>query len=170
MKAALLCNGPSRVLYTPSDEYTFVMGCNVPWTDVDATTVVDGEMIKRWAERHEIIQVPTYFSKDAWELAQKIDDQFFKQWYAGLVKKEEYYHSSGHNAAEALISLGYTDIDIFGCDSYFKKGTSSSTDEFVLREKGPNWQLRAHDKMIGWKIRWQTIQQQNPNVTLNFIK
>ena len=174
MKAVLLCNGPSRVSYTPSLDYKFVMGCNVPWTDVDATTIVDGEMINKWSEKRDIIKVPVYYSIQAWQLAKQIDEEFFRKMYAGTVKVENYYHSSGHSAAEQLIAMGYNDIDVFGCDAYFKNtaatSASSSTDAFVPREKGPNWELRMHDKMIGWKVRWDVMRNNNPHVKLNFIR
>ena len=48
MKAALLCNGPSRSLFTSTNGYNYLIGCNVPWRQVDATVVLDVGVVQKW--------------------------------------------------------------------------------------------------------------------------
>jgi hypothetical protein len=63
MKCAVLCNGPSRFDYQPSTEYDYVIGCNVPWTDVDATVIVDEVVVERWSKQPDLNKLPAYFSR-----------------------------------------------------------------------------------------------------------
>lgn len=170
MKAALLCNGPSRVAYQPSDKYDFVLGCNIPWTDVNATVIVDDVVIIEWNKNRDLIQCDAYMSNDAWNKACDIDKMFFEQRFIGLVSPGTHYDSSGHTAARLLIRNGYTKIDIYGCDAYFKRNVESYTSNFIVRDTSPNSDLRKVDRAVGWKVQWNIMIEQNPNVRINFIK
>jgi hypothetical protein len=164
MKAAVLCNGPSRVDYQPSTEYNYIMGCNIPWTRVDATVVLDIGVVDKWL-KHKIPQTPTWFSEHAWRETKFKDRNYFKDSFLGLVKPLPEYDSSGHVACSKLIELGYTEIDIFGCDSWFEDVTDSYTHQFT--------DTRPQDRskhIVGWRKRWKTIMDGNPDVKLNFIR
>jgi hypothetical protein len=167
MKAALLCNGPSRELFTLKESYEFFIGCNVPWTNVDATVVLDKEVIDKWAKNPDLIQCATYFSVDAWRYTDSIKKRdLFRPYLMGLVTPKFPYHSSGHNAAEILIKLGYTDIDIYGCDSYFSNTTQTYTRSIITKKHASDGSMKH---IIGWRNRWNEIIQNNPNIRLNFI-
>lgn len=170
MKGAVLCNGPSRVSYVPSDEYQFVLGCNVPWTEVDATVVLDIALISIWDEQRGLIKCPVYFSKASWEHVQQLDADFYSKFFVGDVVSEKHYHSSGHTAVEIMIQKGFTEIDVYGCDAYFDKTKTDSFTRDFIKIESPNQALRAVDKMIGWKVRWTTLLQRHPNVKIKFIR
>lgn len=168
-KAALLCNGPSRVSYKPSPEYCYVLGCNVPWTDVTATVILDKPLIEMWHNDHDLIKVPVHFGHKAWDEACRLDLQFFKDRWISTVATEPTNHSSGHTACEILISLGYTQIDIYGCDAWFNGSADSFTRQFI-DISSPNREMRQAATMSGWKLRWKQLMESNPNVEINFIR
>lgn len=163
MKAAVLCNGPSRSLFTSSDGYNYLIGCNIPWRQVDSTVVLDVGVVVKW-HKHQLPNVPTWFSEHAWRETKFKDRNFFKDSFLGLVKPLPEYDSSGHVACSKVIELGYKEIDIFGCDSWFTSNTDSITHKY--------WDTRPSntDKHVeGWRKRWNSIITNNPDVTINFI-
>lgn len=167
MKCAVLCNGPSRELFVSREIYNFIIGCNIPWTKVDATVVLDKEVIEKWAKNPELIQCPTYFSVDAWRRTDEIKQRdLFKPYLKELITPKYPYHTSGHNACEIAIKLGFTDIDIYGCDSYFTNTTQTYT-RTIITKIHPSDNSMKH--IIGWRNRWNEIVQKHPNVNLNFI-
>ena len=170
MKCAVLCNGPSRIAYQPSDEYQFVMGCNIPWTKTDATCIVDDVIIIEWAKNRSLITCDVFLSKEAWSKACQLDKVFFEQYYAGEVRPGTHYDSSGHTAVRKMIGLGYTEIDIFGCDAYFKRNVDSYTSNFIIRDTSPNAELRKVERAVGWKVQWNIMIDNHPDVKLNFIR
>jgi len=170
MKCAVLCNGPSRIAYTPNKEYEFVLGCNVPWTKVDATVVLDKQLIEVWNKNRPLINVPVYFSTQAWASASQLDKDFFEQYFAGTLITDPQYHSSGHNAVEVVIKKGFTHIDIYGCDAYFDTTKFDSYTRSVISMSSPNYELRNAQRMVGWKIRWKQMIENHPTVKLNFIR
>lgn len=167
MKAACLCNGPSRVAYAPNNDYRFVIGCNIPWTRVDATVVLDSEVVDVWAKQPDVITCPTYFSVDAWRRTDAIKKRhLFLPLFADLVKKSSTpYQSSGHIAVAILINKGYNTIDVYGCDSWFSYDVSSYTRSFVQANLISN----PLKHIEGWRARWIDICNSHPDVTLNFI-
>ena len=167
MKCAVLCNGPSRILYEPSTEYGFIIGCNIPWTKVDATVVLDEEVVREWAKNPDLITVPTYFSVKAWAETDGIKKRdFFRPFLIKTITPKYPYHSSGHNAVEQVIDKGYTDIDIFGCDSWFSSVGRSYTRTHIKQGGIVDGDMRHIE---GWRNRWKEIMDKHPEVTLNFI-
>lgn len=169
MKCAVLCNGPSRIKYQPSPEYKLVVGCNIPWTKVDISVILDKQVIDVWNKDRTLIDCKVIYSKQSWEYAKSIDDFFFDMYYMSDIKIDLNHHSAGHNAVEWCIKQGYNDIDIFGCDNYFDNIDASYTRQFIPLNS-PNRELRHYETVKGWRIRWKNIKEQNPNVRLNFIK
>ena len=168
MKAAVLCNGPSRVDYKPSSEYTYVIGCNIPWTDVDCTVILDEEVIRLWANNPALITVPAYFSEKAWRETDGIKKRdFFRTFLIEIIKPKYPYHSSGHNAAEIAIKKGFKEIDIYGCDSWFSSIGISYTRTHIKQGGIANGDMRHIE---GWRSRWKEIMDKHPEVTLNFIR
>lgn len=170
-KAAVLCNGPSRVAYTISTEYDYIIGCNVPWTECDSTVVVDDAIIKLWNEDSELIKCKVHYSERAWEAAEAFNNPLFKERALSVRPvRDKQSHSSGHVAVEIMIEQGYTEIDIFGCDAWFNIRSGDSFTRQYVPIQSPNQELRMASRMQGWKLRWQNIIQSNPNVKINFIK
>ena len=167
MRGAVLCNGPSRIAYKPGG-YDFVIGCNVPWTEVDATVILDENVVKIWAENPDLIKVPAYFSVKAWMYTDEIKKRaMFEPYLIELITPKYPYHSSGHNAAEAAIRKGCTDLHIYGCDSWFTEIADSYTRNYVKKGGIVNGDMRA---IKGWRDRWQEIMDKYPEVKINFIR
>jgi len=164
MRAAVLCNGPSKVAYPGRMGYNYVIGCNIPWTEVDANIITDHQIVKRWIKNHDLIKAPTYFSESAWRETSFKDRQFFQQYFLGLVYRHWDYDSSGHHACVKAIELGYKEIDIYGCDSWFSMDTSSSTHKYV--DSRPQ---NTDKHVIGWRERWNQIIDAHPEVSISFI-
>jgi hypothetical protein len=175
MKAALLCNGPSRVAYSASSQYNYVMGCNVPWTKVDSTVVIDKGMATFWWNQREKFDneaftatVPIYMSNRCWMVVKhKTNADYWKERLLGFVDAGTKEDSSGHVAARQLIALGYKEIDIYGCDAWFKDDTVSYTHEVLIKNRDAD---KLISNAIGWRKTWNDIMQLNPDVKLNFIE
>lgn len=167
MKCAVLCNGPSRILYEQSAEYGFLIGCNIPWTKVDATVVLDEQVVRLWAKNPDLITVPTFFSVKAWQETDAVKKRdFFRQFLIKIVNIKLPYHSSGHIAVEQAIDKDYTDIDIFGCDSWFSEIGKSYTRTHIKDGGIVDGDTRSIE---GWRNRWKEIMDKHPEVKLNFI-
>jgi hypothetical protein len=169
MRCAVLCNGPSRTSFHSREEYDFIIGCNIPWTEVDATVVLDEEVIRLWSKTPELITCPTYFSVKAWRETDALRCRgMFHPYLVELVHPQPKYHSSGHIAAEVCLRKEATKIDVYGCDSWFGNIMDTYTRQFV--ESPPNENLLSKSKSDGWRERWVNIVERNPNVSVQFIK
>jgi hypothetical protein len=164
MRAAVLCNGPSRVNYKSRLGYDYVIGCNIPWTEVDANVIIDNHIVIRWAKNHDLIKAPTYFSEMAWRETCFKDRQFFMPYFLGLVYRHWDYDSSGHHAAVKAIELGHKQIDIYGCDSWWSMDTSSATHKY--HDSRPQ---NTDKHVIGWRQRWNQIINNHQDVKITFI-
>ena len=168
MKCAVLCNGPSKNLFTSREGYDYVIGCNIPWyPEVDATVVLDEQVVRLWAKHPDLITVPTYFSMKAWAETDAIKKRdMFRPYLISIITPKYPHHSSGHNAVEQAIAKGYTEIDIFGCDSWFSKVAISYTRTHIKNGGIADGDMKAIE---GWRNRWREIMEKHPEVTLNFI-
>lgn len=159
MKTALLCNGPSRVLYEPKVPYSYVIGCNIPWTKVDSTVIMDVGVLERITD-----PCLMFISRKAWiECPTKIKDSLIG-YVAGLFDAYPDYDSAGHAACRKLVELGATEINIFGCDSWFTNNTESYTHQYV--------DSRSEDmtkNVSVWRARWYNLISSNPTISFNFI-
>lgn len=166
MIAAILGNGPSRESYYNSDtQYDVVVGCNIPWTDVDFTVVLDEEVVQRWATEPTLINVPTYFSKHAWMETDAIRKRdFFQPFFKGLVTPLPEYDTSGHVACSLLMKQGYTEIHVYGADVMFADTLESRSHQFFKNHPDPD--SNAHIK--GWRNRWQKLVDENPQIRVEF--
>lgn len=159
MKTALLCNGPSRVVYQPNMRYNYVIGCNIPWTKVNATVVMDVGVLQKITEPCSM-----FINRKAWiECPNKVKDKLIG-YLAGLFDAIPDYDSAGHAACRKLLELGATEIDIYGCDSWFMNNTESYTHQYV--------DSRSEDmtkNVSVWRARWYDLMSSNPKVVFNFI-
>lgn len=159
MKTALLCNGPSRVAFKPDLGYNYIIGCNIPWTKVDSTVVIDVKVLDKLDQ-----PVKLYASRNAWrDCPTKTRDKligYLVELFDPLVD----YDSTGHAAARVLLTLGATEIDIYGCDSWFEMNTESYTHRYV-DSRSDN--MSKHVSV--WRSRWHELMGKNPQVKFNFI-
>lgn len=172
-KVALLCNGPSRSAYDPNKEYAFRIGCNIPWTEVDCTVVLDIGVIQRWVKKPDMIKFPTYLSRTAQREANITGlTKTHGHLFLGTVNPEPEYDSCGHQAATVLINKGYKDIDIYGCDAYFENVIESYTWD-IVPERFPNRNMRngtRNKRAPAWRDRWNKMIQKYPDIKFNFIR
>lgn len=173
MKAALLCNGPSRVAFQSREEYDYVMGCNIPWTDVDGTVILDVGVARYYATQ-ETRNYKVFLNNDCWNTLKgfkrsgvKVTSYMIAENTLGrIIENAKQFYSSGHMAALELIRMGATEIDIYGCDSYFEDVIDSFTWQYVPSNASDNHKA---NQLIGWRKNWNLIKGQF-NVKLNFIK
>ena len=52
MKAAVVRNGPSRFAFQENLKYNYTIGCNIPWTNVNATVILDSNVIEQIGRAH----------------------------------------------------------------------------------------------------------------------
>jgi hypothetical protein len=177
MKAALLCNGPSRFAYKEPNDYNYVMACNIPWVDkVDGTVILDKGVARFIAG--DISKIPKgcrlYLTLQASQILKGYSHEGVKldQWlcsnnmFGDHVDTLGKFYSSGHMAAVQLAKLGYSDIDVYGCDSYFDATVESYTWQYVddlATEK------TRSDRVLKWRENWNLIEK-NFNVKFNFIR
>ena len=165
-KVAVLCNGPSRSAYDPSKEYAYRIGCNIPWTKVDCTVILDPQMANLIASDMSLIDCKIYFSENAWEHVK--DKSVFKDVFLGTIAKTKKGMSSGHLACSKILELGYTDIDIYGADAMTtgdirSNNVRKSYTRKFLDSDGINMSPN-------WRTNWNRLIEQYPNVKFNFIK
>ena len=168
MKCAILGNGPSRKSYNSNySNYNFVLGCNIPWTKVDATVILDKEIIRYLSTHPELIKFKIYFGVDAWRYTDGIKKrQLFINYFEGLVTPKYPFYSSGHMAIDIVLKLGYSEIDIYGCDSWFLNTLDSNTHQYANTA-----QTKGAIKCIeAWRARWNKMIVNNPGVKFNFIQ
>ena len=169
MKCAILGNGPSRALYTGDAAYDYVISTNIPWTSSNMTIVMDEDIIIEWNKNRNLIKVPTYFSSKAWMFADSIKFRSYileNNLYIGIfeIPKDgpSIRYSSGHFAALKAIDMGYTELDLYGFDSYFANSIESYTRQFVICSPANNAER--------WKTLWNQLIYKHKGVTFNFIK
>lgn len=165
MKAALLCNGPSRELFESQSklDYDYIMGCNIPWTDVHSTVILDIEVADYLTEHRPLLKYPIWFGRDAWREIHRKERTKIGTYFKGIVDKTE-GESTGHVGLRKLIEEGYDDIDIFGCDSYFELSNKSSTHTFVKNVPG-----NIARQIELWRTHWDNIIDHRIDVSVNFI-
>ena len=172
MRSALLCNGPSRTLYPGKDGYDYVMGCNIPWAEVDGLTMVDVPVARHYAT-HAIPNCKVFMPEVCWGTLKhfkiagvKATNYIIETDRLGrIIEVPKELYSSGHMAALELIRLGSTEIDIYGCDSYFANTVESSTWDYIKSNRSEKRQI---EQLNGWKVRWDLIKAQN-EIIINII-
>lgn len=158
MKCAVLCNGPSRVDYQPSLGYDYVIGCNIPWTTVDATVILDVNVLDKWVS-------PTKFYSSVAAWRELRDRDRFIDHFLGFVNTVSDYDSAGHAACRKVLEMTPKVIDIYGCDSWFTDNTESYTHQFVdSRADSMSKNIRV------WRSKWCDLMDNHENVEFNFIR
>ena len=163
MRSALLCNGPSRVAFNSRLGYNYVIGCNIPWTEVDSTVIYDIGVLQ-YLKDNGIKPTPFWTTEHAWKKASSKYRDYVISDLLGILKTNPTGDSSGHMACRKLIELGYKEIDIYGCDSWWQNDTTSYTHQYVDGNK------ESRDSNIKrWRNMWETIIKSNQDVKINFI-
>ena len=167
MKCAVLCNGPSRSAYNPEIEYAFRIGCNIPWTKVDCTVILDPQMVKVLVEDTALIDCGVYFSQAAWDYIEEVKaSSLFKS--LGIIQKTRKGLSSGNLACMKAVELGYTDIDIYGADAMTTNDIRSNN---VSKSYTRNFLYSDSMNMSpDWRTNFNKMIQNHPEVKFNFIK
>lgn len=158
MKTAVLCNGNSRILYhNQTNKYDYVIGCNIPWTQVDSTVILDVEVLNKFET-----PVKFYCGRGAWRELKNRGK--FIDYLIELFDPIPEYDSTGHAATRMIIKLGATEIDIYGCDSWFANNTDSYTHQFVDSRS-----IDMSKNVSVWRSRWYELMANHPHIKFNFI-
>jgi len=166
-KVAVLCNGPSRSAYDPNKEYAYRIGCNIPWTKVDCTVILDPQLVKVLIRDISLIDCKVYFSQDAWEYVEQIGaKQLFDT--LGIIQKTYKGLSSGNLACLKAVELGYTDIDIYGADAFTIGNVLNNTvDKSYTRNFIDSDSMNMSPD---WRLNFNRMIESHPEVKFNFIK
>jgi hypothetical protein len=153
MKTHILGNGPSNILYEPSDGY--VIGCNVQTYPVDVSVAVDIKPFHLYMANKMIFQgKPIITSQYAMDGIKHKDIE--KE--LDIVHKLPYlekYMSAGHIAVKWAIDSGYTEIHLWGFDSIWADTQETKTDILIPRDR------QQHDLPIHWREKWQQFKTYN---------
>jgi hypothetical protein len=169
MKAAVVCNGPSRFAFNEKLEYNYTIGCNIPWTKVDATVILDGNVVERWSRDLSLISCPAFFTARAWR---STDEYKIREYilnnnlFIDLMPDVKEFFSAGHIAAQIMCENDFTELDIYGVDSMFKYTVESFTNTLV-DDQNPDSEMQ---RIVNWRINWDKLQNDYREVTFNFIK
>lgn len=158
-------------MYPGRDGYDFVMGCNIPWAEVDGLTLIDVSVARYYATH--IPNCKFFLPNFCWNVLKEYKHSGIKTTkyiidsnrFGRIIEDPKDLYSSGHMAALELIRLGATEIDIYGCDSYFNYTIESSTWEHVPSLANKN---RQAEQIKSWKHNWDLIKSQN-KVIIDFI-
>ena len=168
MKVAVLGNGKSRFLFANPKEYDYIIGCNIPWTDVDSTVIIDEKVVEflyKNKEKHNYHQ-NTIFSRKSWTRVVELQaETYFSPMLNSIVEMSEGIDSSAHIALKyALTFDNVSSVHVYGCDSRWIDNISSRTHHYV-NNKPPN-----QAATVGlWISRCDDIIQGNKNVEIVFI-
>jgi hypothetical protein len=142
----------------------------VPWTDCDATVLLDTALIDLWHKDPTLINTNVYYSKHAWAYSQTLGSSIFAERFLQAREiKDKNSRSSGHVAVDIMIELGYTDIDVYGCDSWFASSVDSYTRKFIPMSS-PNQEVRAAMQVKTWRVQWNLLMEKNRHVNINFMR
>ena len=168
-KVAVLCNGPSRSAYDPNTEYAYRIGCNIPWTKVDCTVILDPQMVKVIIKDISLIDCKVYFSQAAWDYVEEVGAKsLFSDIYLGIIQKTKKGMSSGNLACLKMVELGYTDIDVYGADAMTTNDIRSNN---VSKSYTRNFlDSDSMNMSPNWRINFNKMIEDHPNVKFNFIR
>ena len=168
-KVAVLCNGPSRSAYDPNTEYAYRIGCNIPWTKVDCTVILDPQMVKVIIKDISLIDCKVYFSQAAWDYVEEVGAKsLFGDIYLGIIQKTKKGMSSGNLACLKMVELGYTDIDVYGADAMTTNDIRSNN---VSKSYTRNFlDSDSMNMSPDWRTNFNKMIKDHPEVTFNFIR
>jgi len=169
MKCAVVCNGPSRFAFQENLKYNYTIGCNIPWTKVDATVILDGNVIHRWAGDPNLISCPAFFTTRAWRTADEVKFRNYileNNLFIDLMPDTPEFFSAGHIAAQIMCENDFTELDIFGVDSMFKDTVESFTNTLIY-DHNPD---SKKQRIVNWRKNWNKLQSDYPDVSFNFVK
>ena len=169
MRGAVVANGQSRTRFNSSNGYNYTIGCNIPWTKVDATVILDGNVIERWSRDLSLISCPAFFTTRAWRSTDEykireyiLDNNLF----IDLMPDAPEFYSAGHVAAMIMCENDFTELDIYGVDSMFEDTVESFTNT-LINDYNPDSEVQ---RIVNWRLNWDKLQNDYPEVTFNFIR
>jgi hypothetical protein len=169
MKAAIIGNGPSRLAFTSSNMYNYTIGCNIPWTKVDSTVILDSNVIERWARDLKLISCPVFFTTRSWRTTDEIKIRDYiinNNLFIELIPDYPEFYSAGHIAAQIMCKKEFSELDLYGVDSMFSNTVKSFTNTLVP-DHNPD---SEHQRIVNWRKNWDKLQNDYPDVIFNFIE
>jgi len=169
MKAAVVGNGPSRIRFSNYGGYNYIIGCNIPWIKVNATVILDGNVIERWSKDLDLISCPAFFTSKSWRITDEVKIREYilsNGLFIDMIPDYPEFFSAGHVAAKLMCDMNYTELDIFGIDSLFKDTVESFTNT-LIEDYNPDSEKQ---RIVNWRKNWDKLQTDYPDVSFNFIR
>jgi hypothetical protein len=169
MKAAVVCNGPSRFAFQENLKYNYTIGCNIPWIKVDSTVILDSNVVERWSRDLNLISCPAFFTLKSWMTTDELKIRNYileHNLFIELLPQYPEFYSAGHIAASIMCKQNYTELDIFGVDSMFEDTVESFTNTLV-NDYNPD---SERQRIVNWRLNWDKLQKDYPEVIFNFIR
>lgn len=174
--AHIVGNGESWADFKKINETDFVIGCNATkCKEADVTIVSDMRMcnqivhLAKWNRLEDVKNVPIISGAKVTEWVTNTPE--VSEWIQvyDTFDKEEWFEpfamSSAHSAVLWAIKNNYTEIHVWGIDSYFAGHTFSYTDKMV-----PSLVKKDMDKVKRmaelWKDNWDLIIKQYPDINI----
>jgi hypothetical protein len=177
MRCNVLCNGPSRISYKENNLPS--IGCNIPWSSVNYTVIFGNDVIDIVDEDMNLIPQSTKL------IVSNITLEYLKQKNLLIKFKNKIYsvynydlnhrYSVGHVAVLTMISMGFKNIDVYGCDNYFDDllCTDSYTRKWKITTKNLK-KFHNEAELINrgkkWKEEWSYILKKYNKINIKFIK
>ena len=168
MKCAILGNGPSRIAYSPDEYYDFRIGCNIPYSRVDNTVIMDPDVVTVWSNNINLVTCPVWMTRSSYKHSNnlKFNGSRFRSYIEGNnlflgLEHQGLHDSSGHVAARVAIRLGYKQLDLYGIDSWFEDNMDSYTRKHVVDNP-------PMSKISLWRGIWNEMMSIHPDVVFNF--
>lgn len=156
MRAAVLGNGKSRFLFTNPKDYDIIIGCNIPWTYVDTTVIIDEKVVEFLYKNKDKSSYCSniIFSRKSWNKVLELEaESYFLPTLNSIVEMSEGIDSSAHIGLKYLLELGTIEtVHMYGCDSRWSTDISSRTHGYVSN-KPPNELIT----ISMWNTRWDEI-------------
>lgn len=177
MRAHVIGNGKSYIYFKKIEESDYVLGCNKPLLDVDATIIQDQRFFRSLTDKFDpiVIDVPMIINN---KCVKWLDSKLGKLAKDKLNIKEVYEYdtryypcSSAHVACLYLIDNGYSEIHIWGCDSLENYTMISMTDQFVdpaYTAYKDTDMSHVNQVVNGWRNKWKMIMENNQTVDIVF--
>lgn len=157
MKAHILGNGPSIVLYKPQDGY--VVGCNFHEHEVNVSVLLDCRPFMIYRGNRQLLKtrniITSTYAMHHTVKPLKMTEEFNILYELPFLEK---YVSAGHVATDWALNNGYDEIHLWGFDSIWADTQETRTDEIVPRNRA------QFDLFIHWREKWKSYKQYNITV------
>lgn len=174
MRAHVVGNGPSWANFNKIEDTDFVIGCNVTKVECADVTMMSDKTLCRQIQ-HKINHgrwqypplPPVIANPDVLEWIETEGRVKFLTIYSTYQRPADFSGnemSSAHYGLIWAIEHGYTEIHVWGIDSYNTNNLFSHTDQIKKLSGLKQSQENSKATAERWKMHWHRIIDENPQV------